>query len=131
MQSVEGKNSNDNPSMLTDFYETSAQAYCLQISHKWRVQDEEDYWTFQLQWASPTMEEGEHFIFRGTTDKDLEPEGRYEKDFWTVEFNEATFWVIKEGIRDDDHDGEPDIHEWTGQLSFTVEISRTPHVPLP
>ena len=62
------------------------------------------------------------------TNKDYALEGELsEEEGWTVPFNGAEAILFSSWI-DDDGDGMPDVLDWTGSLSFTVEITRSPHV---
>lgn len=97
--------------------------------HVWPVGEGMDYWTFVIRWVlNPDPYEYEFYGLSVWTNKDYEPEGTLsDEEVWTVPFNEADAMLYPTMI-DDDGDGIPDVVDWTGSLSFTIIITRSPHV---
>jgi hypothetical protein len=117
------------PEKLTDALyrlgiDNGDEAYFFGIYHIWpgdRWGEEADYWKLFIEWDISSDDIWDVIGLVGDTDKDLEPEGTYNEEgdgTWTVPFNEVRFSVYETGATG------PEDYEWTGQLSFTVEIQR-------
>lgn len=119
----------ESPEKLTDVLsrfgiDNTVGAYLFGIYHildGGLLQERADYWKLFIEWDISSDDSWHVITLVGDTDKDLVPEGTYNEDLdtWTVYFNEARFSVYETGATG------PEDYEWTGQLSFTVEIKRT------
>lgn len=117
----------ETPEKLTDALsrfgiENGDGAYEFGIMHACRVREKADYWKLYISWDLSEPGGSYHTIgFVGDTNKDLMAEGTYNEDLdtWTVGFNEVRFSVYEIPVATG-----PEDYEWTGLLSFTVEIRR-------
>ena len=106
---------------------------CVSIGHT-VTRMGRDYWSFRIQWwvdqSVPPI------VLEAGTDPlpimawDPEPEGTLTDDAWLVEFigEEGAEAILYSDQTDADNDGVPDNHIWRGPVSFTVKITRSPHV---
>jgi hypothetical protein len=113
------------------FWPINEQAvYRISIQHRLTLSGT-DSWYIMIQFEngtvfSPLPEIDPSFmvpyflVLQGETDTGVEPEGVYDEvtDTWTVSFNEVWFHVLKNWSENEE--------VWTGRLSFTVNITRTP-----
>jgi len=86
-----------------------------------------DFWTFVIQWVHSLDPTYQFHEFRAWTNTDDTAEGTLTDEGWTVPFNEAEA-ILYSDWTDEDLDGVPDVLDWFGTVSFTVRITRSPHV---
>jgi len=90
---------------------------------------------FAIQWVlNSDPQDYEFFKLRACTDPltnwDSDPEGTLTDDAWLVEFigTEGAEAMLFSDWTDEPPDGIPDNYDWKGPVSFTVKITRSPHV---
>jgi hypothetical protein len=120
---------NSNPEInLDQFYDQLNDLTTrVSIQHDINPLTEENYWKYYLSWLDDsTANLDDWYEFRASTNPDYAAEGTLTDDVWTVPFNEASATLYYYS------DGEPPVPptlRWEGPVSFTVEITRSPHVP--
>lgn len=98
----------------------------------------ENYWAFRLSWVvypDPAPDsDPDPFVYKSytltaKTENGPDETGEFDDTTgWTVPFFEAAATLYSFEYHSNDPDKQ-NVLEWAGDVSFTVEISRTPYVP--
>jgi hypothetical protein len=131
---VEGESSAGETTYLDEFHHDDPGYTIIEVSIGHQISPlGQNYWWFRLQWINTSAliysNTWEGYNLWAWTSKDSNEEGKYpEENVLSVVFNGAETMIF--GSWDDtDGDGVPDTYDWEGTTSFTVTITRSPHVP--
>jgi hypothetical protein len=136
LDSVPGKNSDGGDTYMNGFDHDNPDYHIVEVDIGHQVDPMgQDYWWFGLIWTlrQPDPDNWESYFFKAWTDKDGNPEVTPpEGNVLTVVFEETdpnqSNAMIFSRWDDANLDGLPDEYHWMGTVSFTVEITREPHV---
>ena len=131
LANVEGKSSAGETTYLDQFHHDSSDYTIVGVSIGHNINRlGQNYWWFMLQWVEgpPFEETSKRYYLWAWTNKDSAPEGTLsDTTGWLVEFNNADA-MIYSSWDDADGDGVPDTYDWKETVSFTVTITRSPHI---
>ena len=118
------------PAALDSFQLDDYEIFEVDIGHQVNPMDE-DYWWFRIIWTSPLPDPNswQSYTLWIWTNADGNPEVTPpEGNVLAIPFNGATAMFFSDWPDTTPPHEEPSNYEWTGSVSFTITIVRSPHL---